>query len=151
MLGKLLPLIVILVALAGGAAAGFVLRPEDEEAAPATPIRSPVPQDERVVTLRDSFIVPVLRDGRVWGHVVLTLGIEAVHVSRDTILLQEPVLRDGLTEALFRYGSLGGFDGDFTDAIALNRLRTRLNEVVVQRLGDDQARILVISMARQDG
>ena len=82
---------------------------------------------------------------------VLTLGVESRAVSRDEILQREPLLRDGMNEALFLHASLGGFDGDFTAAVTMNRLRTRLNEVVTDLLSDQEARALIISLARQNG
>ncbi|SFJ42463.1 hypothetical protein [Jannaschia pohangensis] len=149
-MGKIIAIFVVLVALCGGAAAGYVLRPapperEDEEHAEEV---APVPT-AAITRFREGFVVPVLRDGTVWSHVVLNLGIETDFTAEADIFLREPVLRDGLTEALFLHANFGGFDGDFTDAQNMNRLRVRLNEVVQQRLGDDTARILIVSMARQ--
>ncbi|WGH80176.1 flagellar basal body-associated protein FliL [Jannaschia ovalis] len=153
MMGKLLPVLLVLAALAGGGVAGHALRPAPPEGEPepeAEPVRAEVPEDERFVTFREAFIVPVLRDGRLWGNVILNLGVEGRNVGRDAILLREPLLRDGLTEALFRHGSLGGFDGNFTEALAMNGLRLRLNEVARALLDDPEARVLIVSMARQD-
>jgi len=110
----------------------------------------PVPA-AAVARFREGFIVPVLRNGTVWSHVVLSLGIETDFTPEEDIFAKEPVLRDGITEALFLHGSLGGFDGDFTDAQNMNRLRVRLNQVVQQRLSDESARILIVSVARQSG
>ena len=153
-MAKLIALAVILIALLGGAAAGHFLRPPppegEEEPAHVTEEVVDLSAPE-IVSLRDMFVVPVLRDGRVWSHVVLTLGVETHVQSREEVLLNEPLLRDGLNEALFLHASLGGFDGDFTAAISMNRLRTRLNDVVTTLLGDSAARVLIISLARQNG
>ena len=146
-MGRVVLILLAVAALTGGAGAGWVLRPAGEVAAEAA---APDPV-QQIVSLKDGFVVPVLRDGRIWTHVVLTLAIEAHGASEDDILRQEPVLRDALTEALFRHGSLGGFDGDFTGPLEMNRLRTRLNEVVASRLDDPTARVLIVAMARQAG
>ncbi|MEM8823423.1 MAG: hypothetical protein AAGF30_07430 [Pseudomonadota bacterium] len=143
---KLLALFVLLAALGGGGAAGFMLRPpapeaEVEEAPPERPLA--------VVTLENSFAVPILRGGRSWGHVVLTLGVEAGEVTSDVIYSREPILRDHMTEALFLHGSLGDFDGDFTEPMAMNRLRARLNDAARAALADPTARALIISLVRQ--
>lgn len=168
-MSKLIPVAIVLVALLGGAGAGHFLKPapapEEEgaaeaggaakaEGAPAGDHGADAAKGTEgghgtVVTFRDGFIVPVLRDGQVWSHVVLGLGVEAEGSDEATILLREPVLRDALTEALFLHGSLGGFDGDFTEPGAMSRLRSRLDGVVSNRLGDPTARVLIASLARQ--
>ncbi|CTQ33238.1 hypothetical protein [Jannaschia rubra] len=153
-MGKLLPILVVVLSLGGGAAAGHFLRP-----APAASEEAEVPHDpapnaptqDVVVTFRDGFVVPVLRDGRVWSHAILSLGVESGRSTEEKIYLREPVIRDGLNEALFLHASLGGFDGDFTDPLSMNRLRARLDDVLARTLGDDSARILIVSMARQAG
>lgn len=157
-MGKLVPLAVVVVALAGGSGAGFVLRPapaEHPDAAaetePSPAAEAPEPGTGGTVALDAPFIVPVLRDGQVWSHVVLTLGISSGAIPSEEIVLKEPLLRDGLMEALFLHGSLGGFEGDFTEPGAMIRLRRRLDDMVARRLGDPDARALIVSMARQTG
>ncbi|UWQ18434.1 flagellar basal body-associated protein FliL [Jannaschia sp. M317] len=155
-MGKIIAFLVVLVAALGGAGAGFLLQPppSEEELAAAAAAEVAAPPDlsaPEIVSMRDLFVVPVLRDGRVWSHVVLTLGVESHTVSRDEVLAREPLLRDGLNETLFLHASLGGFDGDFTAAASMNRLRARLDGVVTKRLDDPAARVLIISMARQNG
>ncbi|GIT91628.1 flagellar motor protein MotA [Jannaschia pagri] len=152
-MGKIIAAAVVLIALLGGAGAGHVLRPPPPE--PEEPVVPEVEETDlsspEVVAFRDPFVVPVLRDGRVWSHLVLSLGVESHAVARETILLQEPLLRDGMNEVLYLHASLGGFDGDFTASPAMTRLRQRLDDVVSQRLEDDDARVLIMSMVRQNG
>ena len=151
-MAKLFPLVLILVALIAGTGAGQFLKPApDPEAEAEAAAHAPEPEGhhDTVVTFRDGFIVPVLRDGQVWSHVILSLGVEADGSTQESVLLREPVLRDALTEALFLHGSLGGFDGDFTEPGAMSRLRARLDAVVSGRLGDPTARVLIASLARQ--
>lgn len=153
MMAKVIPVALLLLALLGGAAAGHFLRPppaEGEEEMEASPGEVDLPAPE-VVSLRNLFIVPVLRDGRLWSHVVLSLGIESYSVSRADVLLLEPLLRDGMNEILYLHASLGGFEGDFTAPVPMKRLRARLDSVIADRLGDPDARVLVISMVRQNG
>lgn len=148
-MAKVLALILVILFLAGGAGAGYVLRPVEEpveEAEDVVPIRDPI---DAVATFRDGFVVPILRDGKVWSHVVLRLGVASDQTDQETILLREPVLRDGLNQSLFLHGSLGGFDGDFTNPVAMERLRTRLDGMISARLDDETARILIVSMSRQ--
>ncbi|WP_299654760.1 hypothetical protein [uncultured Jannaschia sp.] len=154
-MGKLIPIAVILVALLGGGAAGYLLKPppvEDEHAEEVDPMAKPEKDalaEPSAVTLRDAFVVPVLRDGRVWSNVIVTLGVRSEQTPEEKVLSREPVLRDGLNQALFLHGSLGGFDGDFTEPRAMERLRKRLDEVVMRHLSDETARVLIVSLARQ--
>lgn len=155
-MGKLIPAVVILAALAGGAGVGHVLRPApadvSEEAVEAAPSAAPSETNGgNTVALDDPFIVPVLRDGQVWSHVILTLGVSSDVTSKEDIALREPLLRDGFMEALFLHGSLGGFEGDFTEPQAMIRLRRRLDDMAARSLGDPKARALIVSMARQAG
>ena len=153
-MGKVVALVVVLAAIAGGGAAGYVLRPvpdPDAASADAPPDPGPpLPVTEATYAFRNGFVVPVLRHNRLWSHMVLELGVSAEHVPQSVIARHEPILRDGLTEALFTHGSLGGFDADFTAPAAMNALRLRLNEVVRLHLDDPGARVLIRSMARQD-
>lgn len=150
-MGRIVAVTLIVLMGAGGAAAGFVLRPPPDEGGEVDAAPLELPKLDAVSTLRDGFIVPVLRDGRVWSHVILTLGVSSDQTAEDVIVSREPLLRDGLTEALFLHGSLGGFDGDFTEATSMARLRTRLDAVLQARLNDPSAKILIVSMARQAG
>jgi hypothetical protein len=152
-MGRLLLILVPILALLGGAGAGYALRPpppvEADDAVKAAPEAVAEDAATQLVTFRDSFIVPVMRSDRIWSHVILTLGVEARRLSTDEIYAMEPVLRDGLTEALFLHGAAGDFDGDFTAPIAMNRLRSRLNESVRTLLRDADARVLIVALARQ--
>ena len=139
-MGKLVPIAIVLLTAAGGAGAGFVLRPAptvDEAAAVSAPVTTDParPGLESAVTLRDTFVVPVLRDGHVWSYAVLTLGVISDTLDSEQILLREPLIRDGLMEALFLHGSLGGFDDDFTQPQTMIRLRRRLDDMIERRPG----------------
>ncbi|MEM7644145.1 MAG: flagellar basal body-associated protein FliL [Pseudomonadota bacterium] len=149
-MAKILALLVLLIALGGGGAAGYVLRPPPPEAdADAQPPEPEAVTPSTVVTFDRTFVVPVLRGGRAWSHVVLALGIESDRLPSEVVHNREPVLRDSLNEALFLHGSLGDFDGDFTEPMAMSRLRTRLNEAASRALDDDTARVLIVSVVRQ--
>ncbi|WP_179380972.1 hypothetical protein [Jannaschia marina] len=149
-MAKILAAILVLLMAGGGGAAGLLLRPTPEPDADAVPV--PPPQNlDAAARLREPFVIPVIRNGRIWSHVVLTLGVSADETEGATILQRDPILRDGLTEALFLHASLGGFDGDFTAPASMHRLRERLDAVVRARLDDETAAVLIVSMSRQSG
>lgn len=150
-MGKVIALLLVLVTAAGGAAAGYFLRPPPPEIDETKPVIEELEPVNAIATLSDGFIVPVLRDGRVWSHIILSLGVSSDQTAEEIIAQREPLLRDGLNEALFLHGSLGGFDGDFTNAASMERLRKRLDAVLQARLEDPTAKVLIVSLARQAG
>ncbi|TFL18008.1 hypothetical protein [Jannaschia formosa] len=150
-MARIAALALVLLALIGGAAAGHFLRPPPPEGAEDMAGAAPEAGPPEAVTLREPFVVPILRDGRGGSHAVLSLGIESVRVGREEVLRQEPRLRDGLNEVLYLHGSLGGFEGDFTAAPQMTRLRERLDAVVTRLLEDEDARVLLIAVTRQSG
>jgi hypothetical protein len=140
------------VALAGvgGGVAGHLLRPPPAEA--AAEAAPPAPEGPREgIPLRDPFVVPILRDGRIWSHVVLSLGLEGAGLTPELVAAREPRLRDALNRSLWLHGSLGGFDGDFTQIGAMTRLSERLDPIAAELLEDPSARVLLIGLTRQDG
>ncbi|MGB3688062.1 MAG: hypothetical protein WBA02_02065 [Jannaschia helgolandensis] len=149
MMAKILALFAIALSLVGGAAAGHFLKPVADNADESEAVPEQPKALDAVATLREAFVVPILRDGQVWSHVILSLGVASDNTGQEDILLREPVLRDGLTEALFLHGSLGGFDGNFTDPVSMQRLRLRLDDVLRERLDDETARVLISSVTRQ--
>jgi len=150
-MGKVIAILLVVLMGVGGAVGGYMVRPPPEDPEPGEPVVEDVPKIEAAATFRDGFIVPVLRDGQVWSHVILALGVASDQTEQEAIFQREPILRDGLTEALFLHGSLGNFDGDFTDPNAMARLRERLDAVLQARLDDPTAHVLIVSMARQAG
>ncbi|UWQ21831.1 flagellar basal body-associated FliL family protein [Jannaschia sp. W003] len=143
-----LGIVAILLFAAGGGAAAVFLRPPPEAAA-APPPPEPLPEPD-LVNLTREFIVPIVDDGRVRGHVVLNLALQSETLPSEVLLRREAVLRDRLLEALFRHAGLGGFDGRFTDALPMNRLRLALNEAIRAALHPDAATVLVTAIDRRE-
>lgn len=159
-MGKLIPLLLILVGIGGGAAAGFVLRPTPEEvvqidpcgdteaAAPAAP---EVPEGDReYVKMNNQFVVPVMRDDRIAGLVVLSLSLEVGPGGKEQVYAREPKLRDAFLQVLFDHANTGGFEGAFTNSNTLDRLRRALLEVAVKVLDGQVSDVLITDIARQD-
>lgn len=143
-----LGLMVVLLFAGLGGGAGVFLRPSGEQPTEVAP-PEPLPEPQFVSFPRE-FIVPLVTDGRVRAHVVLTLGLHSDTIPREGLLGHEPLLRDRLLEALFRHATMGGFDDSFTDAMQMNRLRTALNEAASAALHPDDVSILVTSIDRRD-
>ena len=162
-MGKLLPLILVILGVGGGAAAGFMLKPKHEEAALANPCgevpqdshtpapkEEVLPEDREYVKLNNQFIVPVVGTGRVEALVVLSLSVEVKTGLRDMVFQREPKLRDVFLQELFDYANQGGFKGVFTDSNTLDVLRMSLKESGRRVLGDTLIDVLITDIARQD-
>jgi flagellar FliL protein len=103
------------------------------------------------VQLSNQFVVPIISEGKVTALVVLALSIEVPAGKSETVLLREPKLRDSFLRVLFDHASIGGFEGNFTDAQVLDRLRSALKEVAERDLGKELAKdVLIVEIARQD-
>lgn len=172
---KLLPLVLLLVGAGAGVGAGIFLRPEAavdaseamagrEEAAGKTEDHGVEDGDsehagndyadegaKEYVQLRNQFVVPIVKGGRVTALVVLALSIEVPAGQTEKVFLREPKLRDSFLQILFDHANVGGFEGNFTDAQILGRLRDALREVAERDLGKALAKdVLIVEIARQD-
>lgn len=166
-MGKILPLLIVLLGLAVGSGAGILLRPapavivdciddghgscdvvaEDTSHGEAS---EPDPNNVYYVKLSKQFVVPVVRDGKVASMVVMSLSIETTPVSGDLVFAKEPKLRDALLRVMFLHANSGGFDGQFTGGEAMRDLRGSLLEVTREVIGDDIYSVLVTDILRQD-
>lgn len=159
MLSKLLPLFLLLIGLAAGAGAGFVLKPAPEaghaeqaenpnagrtHAAPKTSVAT------EIVKLNNQFVIPVVSRDRISALVVLSLSVETIAGRTSEVYEREPKLRDVLLQALFNHANIGGFDGEFTKARNMEVLRFSLTDMAKATLGDAVLGILITEIARQD-
>lgn len=174
---KLLPLILLLVGAGAGVGAGIALRPDapaetahDEEATASdgaetgdaaheeaeADAQSEEAADGEASTseyakLNNQFVVPIVSGEKVTALVVLALSIEVPTGQIDAVYEREPKLRDSFLQVLFDHANMGGFEGNFTNAQVLGRLRSALREVAQKDLGKALAKdVLIIEIARQD-
>lgn len=168
---KLLPLVLLFVGAGAGVGAGIFLRPEapveqidaaeSEESEQDDPnaeseMEEPAQSDEEAATnayvkLSNQFVIPIVTGEKVTALVVLALSIETPEGQQDTVYLREPKLRDSFLQVLFDHANIGGFEGNFTDAKVLDRLRSALLEVAQKDVGKKIVKdVLIIEIARQD-
>jgi hypothetical protein len=159
MLAKLVPLFLLLVGVAAGAGAGFILKPEPEAVHPeqaaetSTEHRAPVPEASvatEIVKLNNQFVIPRVAKDRITALVVLSLSVETAAGRTSEVYEREPKLRDVLLQALFNHANMGGFDGEFTKARNMDVLRAALTDVASRVLGDAILGVLITEIARQD-
>ncbi len=168
-MGKILPILIVLIGLVAGAGAGIFLRPAammqaeecrddghgscDAEIAADTGRGEeiePDPNNVYYVKLSKQFVVPVVKDSRVSSMVVMSLSIETTPTVGDIVFAREPKLRDALLAVMFLHANSGGFDGQFTSSEAMNDLRGSLLEATRDVIGDDIYSVLVTDILRQD-
>ncbi|MEM7596270.1 MAG: flagellar basal body-associated protein FliL [Pseudomonadota bacterium] len=172
----LLPLILAFVGLAGGAGAGWFLKPkvevedakvempsqdqDDEGQADAASRAAPAEKIDEMdaegtsasefVKLNNQFVVPVVSDGSVSSLVVMSLSLEVETGMREIVFQREPKLRDALLQVMFDHANVGGFDGAFTNAANLEVLRTGLTDTARKVVPGTVFGVLIVDLARQD-
>lgn len=172
-MGKLLPILLLLVGTGAGFGAGVFLAPEpvacpepDEAAANNTESNncaveqttaestSETSEDDTTaaefVRMNDQFVVPVLSDGVVRSLVVLSITLEVDAGQTAPIFAVEPKLRDVFLRVLFDHANAGGFNGTYTDATRMEALRRALLEIAQKTAGDAVQNILILDLLRQD-
>lgn len=177
---KLLPPVLLaVIGLVGGAAAGWFLKPapppepevcldangaelppEDcpkPEAADEEALGEPTPEAEgdpadksEFVKLERQFIVPVMADQKVAAMAVVGLSVEVAPGHVEDVLSREPRVRDALLRVLFDHAYSGGFDGDFTAEYVLRDLRRNLLAATRKVAGPSVRDVLVEEIMRQD-
>ena len=169
----LLPILLAIFGLVGGAGAGWYLKPIPEPVAEPCLDAEGNPQDpaacapeidphavedapadgpdaSEFITLDRQFIVPIVEDDTVAAMMVLTLNLEVAPNSVENAFRNEPKLRDGLLRALFEHAYTGGFNGDFTADHVVRELRANLLKAGREILGSDLRNVLIADMIRQD-
>ncbi len=169
---RLIPLLIVLLALAGGAGAGFYLQPRadacadgaagpDGGDAPASPAKddaackkpeaSAAPETASAFAdLKRQFVVPLISGERVAALVVASLSLEVAEGATEPVFAREPKLRDAFLDVLFAHAHGGGFDGAFTSRTAMADLKARLVEVARPIVGPALRDVLITEIVRQD-
>jgi flagellar FliL protein len=162
MLKKILPLLMMLIGIGAGVAAGVFLHktPDIAHDAGDTAVQAetdshvsepvPTPTTLEYVKLNNQFVVPVVKNRLVSALIVVALSVEVVAGQKEIIYAKEPKIRDSFLQVLFDHANIGGFDGEFTNANNLAVLRVALREVARKDLGDIVTDVLIIDIARQD-
>lgn len=161
----ILPVFLALLGLAGGAGAGYFLRPPpvdettinpcgDIGEAAAGPVSKSADAGAKAgrdyVKLNNQFVIPVVEDEAVSALVVLSISLEVTAGGQELIYQREPKIRDSFLQVLFDHANSGGFDGAFTNGRNMTILRDALRESAVTTLGPVVTDVLIIDIVRQD-
>lgn len=169
MMKTILPLLLAIVGVAGGAGAGFFLRPaasppaageeaQEGETAAAKDDHgdkddhggAATPGDATYLKLDQQFVVPVLEDGRVSSMVALSLTLDIDESQATAAIQRQPLMRDRFLRVLMDHANSGGFDGTFTSNGALGKLKTALVDAGNAAVGGGIKDVLILDVARQD-
>ena len=160
----IVPIVLVLAGVSGGAAGGFLLRPAPEQVAE---LEEPVPHDENdpgpqesdpsaatrseveYVKLNNQFVVPVMEGAEIQSLVILSLSVEVAAGQAELVYAREPKLRDTFLRVLFDHANMGGFDGPFTQGGTLESLRRGLRAAAREVVGTPASDVLILDIIRQ--
>lgn len=108
------------------------------------------PSGSEYVKLPKQFVIPIVAKDHISALATVSLSLETVEGSSETVYSKEPKLRDVFLQVLFDHANMGGFDGAFTRPDNLAPLRKALNDVARRELGDVVKDVLIVDIARQD-
>lgn len=179
MIRKILLLLLPVLALGGGIAAGAALQrgePGADDAHAAAPAEdghaaSPVDAGRKNqaapgsddghgaaghagrgwFTFPGQFFVPLARNGDMGAMMIVTLVLETDGSSVDALGRHEHRLRDALLRQLLIHANTGGFDGNYTVTRNLDRLRTDLLKVAQASTNIAIHAVLIEDIVRQGG
>ncbi len=155
MIGKLLPVILVVVGLGAGVGAGLMLRPDPPAPDPEQAAEQPVPEaaDIALVTheMRSQFMVPIVAEARVTSMIVMNIALEIPDAHKALVEQNEPRLRDRMLQVLFDHANSGGFDGMFTSNNTMGVLRQALLETAQSTLGAEVVRGVLITDILRSG
>lgn len=172
-MGRLLPIVLVVLGLGAGVGAGIVLAPAHETAAcdpgGEEPCHEPAETEGHdtsaaaqapeipapgetfdYVKLNNQFVIPVISADTVTALVVVSLTLEVTAGTNTAIFDREPRLRDAFLQILFDFAYSGGFDGPFTQSANLATLRRALRETGQSVIGPDVRDVLIVDLVRQE-
>lgn len=174
MIGKLLPILLVLIGVGGGIGAGLMLKPAPEpmEMLAANPCgdtghdadgHAAASGDDHgedgeeagdaareYVKLNNQFVVPVVGQDKVESLVVMSLSVEVETGQQEQVFKREPKLRDAFLQVLFDHANMGGFAGAFTNSNNMDVLRRALRETARKVAGELITDVLIVDINRQD-
>ncbi len=152
---KILPIIILLLGVIGGAGAGVFLKPtpsaDAEHAAAAEEKLDPAEVAERsFVKIGRQTIVPVVQEGETRALMLFELAVDVPATKVDDVHSMEPRLRDAFLRELFQMSYTGAFLTDFTEERVIEELRRNLTAAARTYLGHNQAELLILDVMQQE-
>jgi flagellar FliL protein len=101
------------------------------------------------VSLSSQFIVPIIEDGSINGMIVLSIGLEVLEGSLQSVQMSEPKIRSAFLQSLFNHANNGGFAGNFTEFSTMDSLRRELIHVSRVITGANVSDVLILDITRR--
>ena len=155
-MGKLIPVMLIVLGIGAGLGAGLALRPvpeieeqAEDDAAPPSYSALPEGSEIGVFEIPNHFMVPLIIDDQIASVLLVSLAIEIDDAQRTLVESSLPRLRDALLQVMFDHANSGGFSGVFTANTALGSLRSALLEAGQRVVGRDVVfKVLITDIMR---
>ncbi|MEO1329951.1 MAG: flagellar basal body-associated FliL family protein [Pseudomonadota bacterium] len=167
-MAKILPVLLVVLGVLGGAGIGFVMKPEPEldpetiaamEAEKAEQAadeahgsdHTKAEEDSEYMELSRKLIVPITSKEGTKAFVALDLHLELAPDQTPHAQAHEPKLRDAFLRTLIAFGSTGAFDQHAHTTRTLRELGRALLKVAREVLGDDAVRnVLIGDLIKQE-
>ncbi|MEM1386036.1 MAG: flagellar basal body-associated protein FliL [Pseudomonadota bacterium] len=148
-------ILLVLCSLGAGAFGVFYFAPQlgfFESDVPAEEIaEDDASQDDfAYLPMNNQFIIPVIEDESIESLVVLTITLETFADQTETVYERQPKIRATILRTLLTYSNIGGFSGNFTSDMRMDRLNTLLRDSVALEAGTLVNDVLIQDIARQD-
>ena len=157
----LAPIFMLLLGAGAGLGAGMFLAP------PALPIDaadsglsdqndsdaetdSQASESSVYIPMGDQFVVPLLVDGVIAEHVILSISLETSEDQLDYLEKKQPKLRAAFIVALYDHASLGAFSEPLQSVQMLQRLSEVLQDSAEHTVPNFGAKVLVTNFIRQN-
>ena len=163
---KILPVILIIIGVVGGGAAGVFLKPpavkEVEAGGSSEPsvkenpdeneqlLGEEVSSDRAFVKVGRQTIIPVLQDGDTKALMLFELAVDVAAGSANLVHEMEPRLRDAFLRELFQMSYTGAFMTEFTDDRIIAELRRNLTRAARKHVGKAVREVLILDVMRQE-
>lgn len=155
---KIVALVIVILGVVGGGAAGVFLKPapetdhsaQDSEEAEAAETAAEAASPRSFVKIGRQTIVPVVEDGQTQALMLFEIAVDVpADVSAEVHEL-EPKLRDAFLRELFRMSHTGAFMNNFTDDRIIDELRRNLTRAAQEKIGKKSAEVLILDVMRQE-
>ena len=164
---KILPIILLLIGILGGGAAGVFLKPapapmekemmdkkeamakEDGEEGEPTKDGEAGPGRAYVKIGRQT-IIPVLDGGETRALMLFELAVDVPAEDAGVVHEMEPRLRDAFLRELFQMSYTGACLTEFTDDRVMEELRRNLTRAARNYVGEDLREVLILDVMRQE-
>lgn len=167
---KIIAIVLVLGGIAGGGAAGLMLKPagpapddpntgdveESDDRAEAAQSDESADADGEIkpvsyVKVGRQTIIPVLDHGETKALMMFELAVDVASGQTDRALAMEPRLRDAFLRELFQMSYTGAFDDAYTDDRVIDELRRNLLRAAEKHLGKKAVNdVLILDVMRQN-